>query len=267
MKNETQGGKAWLAASQSWYLDPSRRDVYYAASGPSSWARVAPQETNPPRVPLPPTQISNIKMADDSVSFDTDTIGVPVLVKISYFPNWQATGANGPWRVTPNLMVVIPTSHHVRLHYGYTPVDLLGFLLSLLGVAGVVWLARARPVRYRTARHFGLAVPAVGPPGQVVDTTFDPYRRLEAELAGGPGRTGEPSDRRDGEELDVWLGFPAGLDLARYHAADYGRSRPAPSPANGPRPPTRDGADDDHGRPPGPEVAGNGGEADNQADK
>ena len=46
-------------------------------------------------------------------------------------------------------MVVIPTSHHVRLHYGYTPVDLLGILLSLLGVAGVVWLARAKPIRYR----------------------------------------------------------------------------------------------------------------------
>jgi hypothetical protein len=254
MKNVAKVGKAWLTASQSWYLDPNRRDVYYAASGPSSWMRVSAQETNPPRVALPPTQISNIKMADDSVSFDTDTVGVPVLVKVSYFPNWHASGAKGPWRVTPNLMVVIPTSHHVRLHYGYTPVDLLGILLSLLGVAGVVWLARARPVRYRVARHFGPSALAAGPPEPVVDTTFDPYRRLEAELAVGPARPGEPSDRRDGEELDVWLGFPAGLDLARYHVTDYGRSRPARDRRSGPRPPADNGADGNtRWRPAGPE--------------
>jgi hypothetical protein len=257
MKGVSQGGKTWLTASESWYLDPSRRDVYYAASGPSTWARVSAQETNPPRVPLAPTQISNIKTADDSVSFDTDTVGVPVLVKVSYFPNWQVAGAKGPWRVTPNLMVVIPTSHHVRLHYGYTAVDVLGIVLSLLGVAGVVWLARSQPVRYRLPRHFGPAMLAAGGPEQAVDTTFDPYRRLEVELAGGHGRTGQPSDRRDGEELDVWLGFPAGLDLARYHVSDYrARSRyrdltaaeppnadpaVAGAPPNGPRPADTDG--------------------------
>ena len=35
MKGTSSGGNAWLNASQSWYLDPSRSDVYEAASGPS----------------------------------------------------------------------------------------------------------------------------------------------------------------------------------------------------------------------------------------
>ena len=65
--------------------------------------------------PLPTTTISSIKMvtatsAAPSLSFDVSRTGVPVLVKISYFPNWQVAGAAGPWRVTPNLMVVVPTS-------------------------------------------------------------------------------------------------------------------------------------------------------------
>ena len=46
----------------------------------------------------------------------------PVLVKMSYFPNWQVSGASDIYRVTPNLMVVVPTSNHVtltlRLHPG-----------------------------------------------------------------------------------------------------------------------------------------------------
>jgi hypothetical protein len=64
-----------------------------------------------------------------------------VLVKTSYFPNWQAIGADGPWRVTPNLMVVVPTSTHVELHYGYTPVDNAGRLATVAGLAavGALW--------------------------------------------------------------------------------------------------------------------------------
>jgi hypothetical protein len=63
-------------------------------------------------------------------------------VKTSYFPNWKASGAKGPWRVAPNLMVVIPTAKHVSLHYGWTPVDGLGWLVTLAGLAGVVVLVR-----------------------------------------------------------------------------------------------------------------------------
>ena len=72
---------------------------------------------------------------------------MPVLVKTSYFPNWQATGADGPWRVTPNLMVVIPTSRHVSLHYGFTPVDNAGRLLTLAGLAALAWLWHAERAR------------------------------------------------------------------------------------------------------------------------
>ena len=75
---------------------------------------------------MPPVAVSNITTGDDRISFDVDKVGVPVLVKASYFPNWQVSGAQGPYRAAPNLMVVIPTSTHVSLHYGRTPVDLIG---------------------------------------------------------------------------------------------------------------------------------------------
>ena len=80
---------------------------------------------------------------DDRVSFDVDRVGSPVLVKVSYFPNWKATGADGPWRVTPNFMVVVPTARHVSLHYGRTAVDDAGLGLTVIGVValgGLAWL-------------------------------------------------------------------------------------------------------------------------------
>ncbi|MFN8017746.1 MAG: hypothetical protein U0P45_06455 [Acidimicrobiales bacterium] len=42
--------------------------------------------------------MTNIEEGDDHISFDVSKPGVPVLVKTSYFPNWQASGADGPYR-------------------------------------------------------------------------------------------------------------------------------------------------------------------------
>jgi hypothetical protein len=43
-------------------------------------------------------------------------------------------------------MVVIPTSTHVSMHYGYTGVDLGSYALTLLGLAGLIWFWRAKPI-------------------------------------------------------------------------------------------------------------------------
>ena len=85
-------------------------------------------------VALPEAVVSNVEINEQSLSFDVDRTGVPVLVKVSYFPNWEADGAEGPYRIGANMMVVVPTSNHVELNYGRTGVDYLTMLLSLLGV-------------------------------------------------------------------------------------------------------------------------------------
>ena len=82
---------------------------------------------------------------DDSVSFHVSRTGVPVVVRTSYFPNWEASGAHGPWRITPNFMVVVPTSRTVTLHYARSGAEKLGIALSVVGVAGLVGLVVWRP--------------------------------------------------------------------------------------------------------------------------
>ncbi|HZT65577.1 MAG TPA: hypothetical protein VFA11_07290 [Acidimicrobiales bacterium] len=144
LKGVAKGGKPWLDAAVAWYQDPTRWLVPLAASGPPEWPAAQGPNPKPPEIPVPVARVSNIHTSDDRISFDVDRVGSPVLVKASYFPNWQATGARGPWRVTPNLMVVIPTARHVSLHYGWTPVDGIGWLATFLGVAGLVWLAWPR---------------------------------------------------------------------------------------------------------------------------
>ncbi len=132
--------KSWLPPAVSWYDDPSRWDVVPAAAGPADWTRVPIGDRTPTAVPEPPTRVTAVRQTDDSVSFHVDRIGTPVEVKISYFPNWQASGADGPWRVAPNLMVVVPTAHDVTLRYGTTTVDHLGQLVTLLALAAAIVL-------------------------------------------------------------------------------------------------------------------------------
>jgi hypothetical protein len=141
MKGVSTTGRGWINAVVPWYQDAARWPVPLAASGPVDWPRVKGASANPPRIAVDPAVVTNIVMTDDRISFDVDRPGSPVLVKTSYFPNWQAVGATGPWRVAPNLMVVVPTSRHVELHYGFTPVDDAGRVVSVgaLAAVGLMW--------------------------------------------------------------------------------------------------------------------------------
>ena len=83
-----------------------------------------------------------------------------MLVKVPYFPNWHATGALGPYEVSPNLMAVVPTAHHVTFTYGTTGADQLGKLASLGGVVGLGMLMTLHPpVMRQPARHARAAGP------------------------------------------------------------------------------------------------------------
>jgi hypothetical protein len=135
---------SWLPVAQSWYADPARWNQQLVAGGPSSWARTATPSKAPPGKPLPKVHISDVKMGINTVSFHVDRTGVPVVVGISYFPNWQVTGASGPWRSEPNLMVVDPTAHDVTLTYGATGADHLGLILTIIGLVVLVVLIRRR---------------------------------------------------------------------------------------------------------------------------
>ena len=104
------------------------------------------------------TQVSGVTQTDSTVSFRVTRVGTPVLVKVSYFPNWHANGADGPWRVTPNLMVVVPTSHDVTLSYGASSANDLGTLATLLGLVALVWLFVVPALRQMEAQDESLSI-------------------------------------------------------------------------------------------------------------
>jgi hypothetical protein len=127
-------------------------------------------------VPLPAVTVSDIELGDQDLRFTVDQIGVPVLVKISYFPNWKASGAEGPWRIAPNMMVVVPTSNDVHLTYGRSPIDIAASVLTLAGIVLLfVW------------RRRGDVVHAGPTPGSHWGRGNEPIDDDDEDLSGGVG--------------------------------------------------------------------------------
>jgi hypothetical protein len=134
-----------------WFADATALDRPITDDGPASWTR-APAATarSVGKQALPNVDVSNIHTTESSIQFDVSRTGVPVMVKTSWYPNWKAEGADGPWRATPNFMVVVPTSKHVKLTFTTATVDWVGRALTVVGIVGLgglVWwgIATRRP--------------------------------------------------------------------------------------------------------------------------
>jgi hypothetical protein len=170
-------GTSWFQRQEDWAAVP-------ADDGPDEWQRipveidldarvgepgdrsrnvdyVVPAEPIVP-VQLDPVTVSNVDVGEQSISFEVDQIGVPVLVRVSYFPTWKVDGADGPYRVAPNFMVVVPTSNEVRLSYSKTPLDWFFYGLTFFGIALCFYWRRRGDVHYDSDRpSWGRPVPVV----------------------------------------------------------------------------------------------------------
>lgn len=188
-----------------WYNDPSRWDVFLATSGPDSWARVPSTDTDPPVQTNADVQVSEVDIESDSVSFRVDEVGVPVLVRVSYFPNWSVDGAEGPYRVSPNFMVVVPTEQEVTLSYGRTALDWLGWLLTALGAVAVAGLAVQDHRRRReAAAAAGTTAAEAGAGAPVPDAST-----ADDGTADGSAAVGSTVDASAGTTAGAEVGRPA----------------------------------------------------------
>jgi len=145
----------WLEVGTSWFQNPGDWAARPVDGGPDSWQRVgavvdeARREGLPGEswrsvdvvvpaaeiepVRLPRVEVSDVVVGRESVSFSVDRTGVPVLVRVSFFPNWRADGALGPWRAAPNMMVVVPTERDVRLEFGPSLRDRASYATTFAG--------------------------------------------------------------------------------------------------------------------------------------
>jgi hypothetical protein len=146
--------------SLEWYGSMDLLDRWITTDGPDDWPRITEVDQLQATEELSATEaeITEVVIDDDQISFHTDAVGVPHLVKVSYFPNWVATGAEGPFHAGPSFMIVVPTQADVTLRFANRGVENIGWILTITGLsmaaAGAVWY------RVRTQRA-PIATPSV----------------------------------------------------------------------------------------------------------
>ena len=146
-----EGEEDFADVALEWYDELDTLDRWIVASGPEEWPDFT--ELEGPfdlgtALDTDDEVVSDIVIEDHRISFTTTAVGVPHLVKTSYFPNWEATGADGPYRAAPSLMIVVPTAENVSLEFSRTWTENLGMALSLAAFVFVVWwVSRSRSSR------------------------------------------------------------------------------------------------------------------------
>jgi len=134
----------WVWEMRDWYLNIENLDnpVIYDDGSKQMDKFVKIQKDGLKDVPDNPYIVASQKgkilsenVQREKIEFETTGIGQPHLVKVSYFPNWKVIGAEGPYLVSPSLMMVIPTQQKVTLYYGMTYANRIGVTLAVSGWA------------------------------------------------------------------------------------------------------------------------------------
>jgi hypothetical protein len=216
----------WLEVGTSWFQHPEDWPAMPTDDGPEEWqrvdaglvgttvttkdslARVAPLQQIEATT-LPEVEVSNVQTTTDTISFTVDEVGVPVLVRMSYYPNWTVEGAEGPYRVAPNFMVVVPTESQVTLSYDTTRMEWISYLLTGLGLALLMVLWRRGPIAMddpvpvaaspdgSTPESWSVDGPAEGSaelPGDPTPPAGMPRPVVDAGTDGGTDGAAEPVD-------------------------------------------------------------------------
>jgi hypothetical protein len=92
-------------------------------------------------------------VSEEEMKIHTTCVGKPLLVKVSYFPNWMVEGAEKVYIVSPSIMLIIPEQEDVRIFYGETDADKIGNLLSVFGILIVAYWLLLHTKLFREVVH------------------------------------------------------------------------------------------------------------------
>lgn len=219
-------GTSWFQNRETWPAIP-------VDEGPEEWQRVTATIVQDQRIEpfddqrrkvdyvapigglvpdeLPEVAVSDVEIRQQSLSFSVDQVGVPVIVKVSYFPNWNVSGADGPYRAGPNHMVVVPTSNEIEMTYDARgALDWFFYALTLIGLALCVLWRRLGDVR-----HNGLT-PAFGPaaPARASVVPPTPAQNDDGVLGDDSESTADPWSGDGSRHSDVGVMDPTPIQQA-----------------------------------------------------
>ncbi len=111
---------------------PAKAD---AAPCPTPFKLAADSLEKLPTLPIDTTGCQVVEtIHNEEILIRTNWIGKPLLVKMSYHPNWRVEGADAIYLVSPSFMLIYPNQERVRLYYARGGAAEAGTALTALGI-------------------------------------------------------------------------------------------------------------------------------------
>ena len=92
-----------------------------------------------PKESLPGYGVLKEIVREEEIVIEDASPGKPLMVKISYHPNWKVEGAEKIYLVSPAFMLIYPESSKVRLYFGRTWPDYVGASMTALGILFILF--------------------------------------------------------------------------------------------------------------------------------
>ncbi|KPJ99730.1 MAG: hypothetical protein AMJ60_04035 [Desulfobacterales bacterium SG8_35] len=134
------GDVPWKQVSHQWFVRDKLLDTHlvFNQADQSGNMLFALKTDNLDTMPKEPLDTSSCRVQEeiknDEILLETNCIGKPHLVKVSYHPNWHVEGAGKIYLASPSFMLIYPEKSRVRLYYGPGRWDRLGQMMTLLGL-------------------------------------------------------------------------------------------------------------------------------------
>ncbi|MEI6169103.1 MAG: hypothetical protein WCS52_18130 [bacterium] len=136
----------WKERSLAWLYDVKALDQFVIWKMPGMTVDRPELARGGQPISLAGTQcISDEVVTDDRIRFRTTALGLPHIIKVTWFPNWKVRGAKQVYCVSPGFMCVFPDQAEVELYYGTTGSDIVGYLATTLGgLIIMIWIVSRR---------------------------------------------------------------------------------------------------------------------------
>lgn len=106
---------------------------------------LADGQTTPAAItPVNPAQARLVEFDHERLVFETNAIGQPHLIRMTYHPRWRSTTGEPVFLTEPSFMLVVPTQSRVEIVFGDTLANQLGRIGAMLGIA-IVLITLIRP--------------------------------------------------------------------------------------------------------------------------
>jgi len=131
----------WKSLSYQWFARNDLKDTFLVFKKKadkedlSRFQAIVSSLSDVKSIPYPKKEIrvkSVIK--DETIDIETSEIGHPLLIKVSYHPNWKVDGADKIYLVSPSFMLIFPNKYKIHLSFEPGFPNQVGAVLSLLGI-------------------------------------------------------------------------------------------------------------------------------------